>query len=785
MMRLSGIAAGARGLPLKPLVDAERLVGQEVVRIASALFDNEAVLGLSDSVVKSIGQPRVEERGDLAIPCFEISKLLKKNPVEVAKSLGSKLEEILSSQDEAAALVSSCQVEGPYLNFKYSTAFLSQVVPAIVSRNYVDKYKSLDFEGKEEHKERVMIEYSQPNTHKAFHVGHMRNAALGDCLVRLFDFCGHDVVAANYFGDEGAHVAKCLWHLRKFMADNKLTLADLPPVKTQPRGEFLGVLYAKAVELLSLDTLTRYPFPGVYTAKVLEISKHPDASAPAGWNVVKVKISESEVVDVVCGGIGYKAGDVVAYVPVGGVLQKKSVEVKDMQGVMSRGVIVAYDELELTPPTTAADADAKDDEGEKKGKKSKKGAKKTESLSKVIYTLPADSPIGIELPELGRKADAEMLDPSSTVMDEFNKRKAEVSQVLALLEAHDSEMTALWDETKQWSLSEFKEVYQWLDCRFDHDFFESQVGDASKKLALDFFEKGVLVKSEGAIGADLTPYGYSFLILIKSDGAGLYATKDLALAQRKFEEFNIEKSIYVVDSAQSLHFQQVFKTLELMGFENAKKCFHLAYGQVRLPNGKMSTRTGTVIYFSLLKSTLSEQLMTEFLSSHVGKWSDEEIQSACQALCVATIKYGMLNVDPIKDIAFEMSKWTARSGETGIYLMYTYTRAKSILRNCPYPDDGKFVPSLIGETLRERLILLKMMRFWDVIMQATYQYRPNALTSYSYDLAKLFSMWYEQTHVAKSETPDLMFTRLKLVEAVAATLKQCLHLIGVKAIERM
>jgi arginyl-tRNA synthetase len=180
-------------------------------------------------------------------------------------------------------------------------------------------------------------------------------------------------------------------------------------------------------------------------------------------------------------------------------------------------------------------------------------------------------------------------------------------------------------------------------------------------------------------------------MVLKSDGSGLYATKDLALAKKKFDEFHIDKSIYIVDAAQTLHFKQVFKTLELMGYDKAKNCLHIPYGQVVLPSGKMSSRTGTVIMFSQLSSLLKEDIYTKFLAKYdpsrpeepvvaaaapaagpdcsdskkakvTEKWSAEELATAQQRIAVATIKYGMLNHDVAKDIVFVLDEWTAKSG---------------------------------------------------------------------------------------------------------------------------
>lgn len=149
-----------------------------------------------------------------------------------------------------------------------------------------------------------MIEYSQPNTHKAFHVGHMRNVALGDSLVRLWEHMGHKVVAANYFGDEGAHVAKCLWLLKQRMDERGCDLDGLN-VPDDRKGEYLGLLYAEANDMLDLSQLTKYPYDGVVAARVVSIDAHPAPNAPKNWHVCQVEYGEGRTATVVCGGTGY------------------------------------------------------------------------------------------------------------------------------------------------------------------------------------------------------------------------------------------------------------------------------------------------------------------------------------------------------------------------------------------------------------------------------------------------------------------------------------------------
>merc|ERR1712129_451115 len=208
---------------------------------------------------------------------------------------------------------------------------------------------------------RVMVEYSQPNTHKAFHVGHMRNVALGDCEIRVLEHCGYEVIAANYFGDEGAHVAKCCWLLQK---EIDAGIVDLDKVEQTiaNKGEWLGEKYTQSVSKLTLSTYTRFPFEDVIVGKIMSKEKHPSNEK---WNVCKVKYATDGNVKeatVVCGGTHYEIGNAIAYVPVGGMYKGKIAIAKDMKGVMSEGVIMGASEMGVKLPPLPKENEQKEEE---------------------------------------------------------------------------------------------------------------------------------------------------------------------------------------------------------------------------------------------------------------------------------------------------------------------------------------------------------------------------------------------------------------------------------------
>ena len=247
----------------------------------------------------------------------------------------------------------------------------------------------------------MMVEYSQPNTHKAFHVGHMRNVALGDSIVRISDWAGFHVIPVNYIGDVGAHIAKCLWYFTTHFK------GEVPETN---RGEFLGELYVKATEMLDFSLLTKAPHLGIVSAKVVSVNLHPNNEK---WQVVEVDTGSGPHT-VVCGGSGFKPGDIVAYAPVGSKVKGRQVLVVDKRGVESDGVICSEKEIGLSN-----DKDK-------------------------IYVFEQAVPVGEEIANL--LAHPNISIESATVAEEMRLRNRQVSETLQALEKHEPKMHKLWLE---------------------------------------------------------------------------------------------------------------------------------------------------------------------------------------------------------------------------------------------------------------------------------------------------------------------------------------------------
>ena len=273
-------------------------------------------------------------------------------------------------------------------------------------------------------------------------------------------------------------------------------------------------------------------------------------------------------------------------------------------------------------------------------------------------------------------------------------------------------------------------------------------------------------------------------MLLKSDGNTLYSTKDLALAKQKFDQFGVNRSIYVVGVEQTLHFKQVFATLKRMGYEQVGQCFHLSYALVMLPQGKMSSRAGNVILFSQLRKEIIESIQTAHLSEHRQDWSRKELDETAQKIAVAAIKYGMLNQDSNKQIVFSMDDWLVSEGDTGTYMIYAYVRIRSIGRQVPREVSAEVDFSLLVHP-NEKKLLRQMLDFNRTVFNSGEQYRPSLLAQMLYEFSKDFSRAYNTCSVKHAETEMLQAARMLLFHCVAETLLHGLQLLGITPPERM
>jgi len=543
----------------------------------------------NEEILSSLEVPPSPELGDFAFPCFSLAKEFKKNPVIIAQEVASKLK--LPEEIE------KIQTQGAYVNFFVNKNTLtSNIIKSILSEK--DKF------GKGKDKEKIMVEFSQANTHKAFHVGHIRGTSIGESISRILEFQGSSVIRANYQGDTGMHVAKWLWNYTKNHPKEKI-IAD---------ESWIAGIYVDAVKRLAED-------------------------------------------------------------------------------------------LKL-----------------------------------------------------------------QTEVDAIN---------LKLEQGKDKKLVALWKKTRKICLNALEKIYKELNTGFDKYYFESEVEKRGKEIAQELVTKGIAKISEAAAIMDLNPYGLSVWVLLRKDGTVLYSGKDLALVEKKFKDFKLNKYLYIVADEQNLHFQQLFKTLELMGFEGREKCSHIHYGLVRLPTGKMSSRTGDNILYSAFKKEVVDYTKSE-IKKRYPNIKDKELKERALKISIAAIKYAMLKQEPNKVIVFTKEDALNFEGNTGPYILYSYARASSIIKKSKKKPNIDKAVGKVDEA--ESLLIKKLGNFQEVVSQAQKQLNPALIANYSFELSQIFNEFYHASKVVDSDKEEF---RLALVQAFRIILKSSMNLLGIDVVEEM
>ncbi len=531
----------------------------------------------------------------------------KRNVPEYAALLADRLSTFIGTP---AGFEKVEAVKG-YLNLYFTT---SEYTRRVFDSVFVEKE---NFGRSARKLEQIMVEFSQPNTHKAFHVGHLRSAILGDSLARILDFAGYDVVRANYPGDMGLHVIKWLWCYINFHAGEK---------PTRDITQWMGSVYAEATR-----------------------------------------------------------------------------------------------RLEQNPQI----------EGE----------------IRLLY----------------RRWDE-----------------------------REPELVKLWEETRQWSLDGFYQIYDQLDIHFDRYYFNSQMEVPGKAIVNELIKKeiatderpegAVIVKIDDILG--LTKEKYRVFVALRSDGTALYATEDLALARQKFLDYpDLKLSLYIVDVRQSLHFQQVFKTMEIAGYDWATRCQHLPYELVNLPgNVVMASREGTVVLLEDLMREARERAY-QVVQQKNPELEESNKRVTADAVGIGALKYPMLARENAKIVTFDWESALDFNGQAAPYIQYAYVRAGSILRKAGGLPEKPELPS--HEMASQEIELVDVIsRFPREVEKAASEFRTIQIANYAYDLARKFNDFYAQCPVLQAEE-SIRNVRLHLVMACRQTLFNALALLGITAPEAM
>ena len=372
---------------------------------------------------------------------------------------------------------------------------------------------------------------------------------------------------------------------------------------------------------------------------------------------------------------------------------------------------------------------------------------------------------------------------SSQKIKENPSAAEEIKDITIRLYEKDSTWIKLWKETRQWCLDDFEVLYKEFGVRFDRLYFESDTEELGRDMVHEMLKDGIAQKSQGATIIDLTEHKLGIYVLLTAEGYALYSAKDIGLAYLKLKEFpNMSRSINVVGSEQNLHFQQLYKTLEIMGYPIADRLFHFSYGLVMLPEGKMSSRDGTLVLYHDLMERMLHATLKEVKSRHVD-WGEQKQKSTAKSIALAAIKFWMISREPQKNVVFDWETATDLEGETGPYIQYAAVRASSVLRQSG-KDPAAFVPGYQFGHPKEKKLLQILSLYVDCIGESAKKYRPHMVSGYLMGLAQAFNEFYHECPVIKSE-PEVSQARLALTKVVRNVLADGLGLLGIDVLDAM
>ena len=364
----------------------------------------------------------------------------------------------------------------------------------------------------------------------------------------------------------------------------------------------------------------------------------------------------------------------------------------------------------------------------------------------------------------------------------------EAQEMLLKWEQGDPEVRALWEKMNSWVYDGFNKTYADLGISFDRIYYESQTYLLGKALVQKGLEMGVFERHEdGSVWCDLTADGLDQKLLLRSDGTSVYMTQDLGTAERRFEEYSLDELIYVVGNEQNYHFQVLKLILKKLGFDWSDNIYHLSYGMVELPEGKMKSREGTVVDADdLLEKMYNTAKETSLELGKLDDMSEAEQDELFRMLSLGALKYFIIKVDPRKTMLFDPKESIDFNGNTGPFIQYTHARIKSILRKAQAQGIGWTSVSENVELNPKEVRIIKILNnFPNKIAEAGEAHSPAIVANYAYELAKEFNQYYHDTPILREENKAVLAFRLQLIELIARVLTKAMDILGIKLPERM
>lgn len=670
--------------------------------------------------------------GDYTVVLFGLVKVLRLSP----DALGNQLGELLLANHPN--LFAKFNIVKGFLNLNIADAYWIEVL--------VQNHADICYGKKAMNGKRVMVEYSSPNTNKPLHLGHLRNNFLGRSVAEILKANGYEMVKTCIVNDRGVHICKSMIAWQLFA--NGAT-----PESAGVKGDhFVGDYYVQFNNELKKQ-LAPFIQQVLEEGKVSGYSNTDEEKIKKSLeNITKYEPLLTKEIDTIDWAKVYAMGDKV----------KQLCEAAQKGEEKWKTVGKCFEDKEAF--------DLTEQEREKKTKELKGFLKNVLSLEEKIATE--------------RATIIELLQNYTAIMQT-------TQQMLLDWEAGKPEVMDLWRAMNQWVYDGFDVTYKRIGTDFDKIYYESNTYLLGKETVQDGLAKKVFTqRPDNSVWIDLTADGLDEKLVQRKDGTSVYITQDIGLAQQKYDEYKIDKSIYVIGNEQNYHMKVLQLICKHLGMPYADGIYHLSYGMVELPSGKMKSREGTVVDADDLLDEMLHNAEEEAKKNNEGKPESEynkmsvpEKEVLHHIISTGSMKYYLLKVDPKKTMVFNPQESIEFTGFTGAYIQYTHARIKSILRKQQptagwQPDGSALLPL-------EKELLLLLEQYPAIIDEAGREYNPAVIAHYVYHLGKSFNSFYTEHPVATAETEEKKQLRLRILVMLANVINSSMALLGIQVPDRM
>ncbi|AZQ61526.1 arginine--tRNA ligase [Flammeovirga pectinis] len=638
-------------------------------------MEQQIINGIAEAVKELYGielptsritlQPTKKEfDGALTFVTFSLTKQLGKNPVQIGEEIGAYLK-------ENNAAVSDFNVVKGFLNLVISNTVWVETL-AEISKDTA--YGRVARNG-----EKVMVEYSSPNTNKPLHLGHLRNNFLGHSVSLILDAAGYDVQKVNLVNDRGIHICKSMLAYTKFGKGET-------PSETLKGDKLVGNYYVA--------------FDKHYKVEVKNLIEEKKSDYPSLANVEDLKALKAEI-------------------EAKGASKKNKIPLTDDEKVQIKDIKALFEYAEK------------------------------------------NAPLLVEAQEMLRK-----------------------------WEAGDEETVSLWKKMNDWVYAGFAQSYEMMGVEFDNIYYESQTYLLGKDIVKEGLDKGIFFKKENdSVWIDLKKEKLDEKLVLRGDGTAVYMTQDMGTADLKYKDFGMTKSVYVVGNEQDYHFKVLQAIMKHMGRSYADGIFHLSYGMVELPEGKMKSREGTVVDADdLIQEMIDTAQERTEESGKIDGFTTDEATVLFKQLALGALKYYLLKVDPKKTMLFNPKDSIDFQGDTGVYIQYNHAKIQALLRRADKDGITYSAESFAGLTditAAEADLVALLGKLNDKISESADAYAPSIVANYAFDVAKQYSKVYSESPIFNEEDAKKKAFRIALSKQSADAIRIALQLIGVQAPSRM